>query len=99
MSDWRPEGWRNLFSPAAIEVRDKNWKPVSHHEAYEAGASAMLEGLKGGGQWIDVMPPTQRGSIMLGFEIKYTKRELVKGHLVFIPEETYSYYGGNNATK
>lgn len=44
MKGWRPKrGWKNQFNPAAITVRDRNGKPISHHEAFEAGADAMYE--------------------------------------------------------
>ena len=39
----RPPNWKNPFSSAALSVRDREWKPVSHHDAYEAGADAMLK--------------------------------------------------------
>jgi len=48
MKSWkngRPNSWKNPFNPAAIEARDRNWKPISHSEAYEAGADAMLKRL------------------------------------------------------
>ena len=45
MRHWRPENWKNIVSPAAIQVRDRNGKPISHHEAFELGADAMLEAL------------------------------------------------------
>ena len=43
---WRPKGWENPFSPAAISVVGNNGKPISHHQVYEAGANAMLKSLQ-----------------------------------------------------
>ena len=42
--NWRPKkGWKNPFNPAAIFIKDRNNKPVSHYDAFEEGADAMCK--------------------------------------------------------
>ena len=49
---WRPEDLKNPFSPAAITVRNVfGGKPISHYEAFEYGADAMLEALRKDGDY------------------------------------------------
>jgi len=43
---WRPNDWENPFNITAPFARDRNDKPISHNEAYESGADAMLEALR-----------------------------------------------------
>ena len=33
----------NPFNPAAVTVKDRNGKPISHHEAFNLGADAQRE--------------------------------------------------------
>ena len=69
---WRPEDLKNPFSPAAITVRNVfGDKPISHYEAFEYGADAMLEALREKG-----LKVTNFGDLPQG-----------KGLIIFIPEE------------
>ena len=43
---WRPENWKNPFNQAAIKVIGSDDKPISHYEACEYGADAILEALR-----------------------------------------------------
>ena len=43
MKPYRPEGWKNPFLKGAITVHGRDGKPISHNEAFEYGADAMLE--------------------------------------------------------
>ena len=44
---WRPKDWKNPFNIAAVYARGNDNKPISHNEAYEYGADAILEALMG----------------------------------------------------
>jgi hypothetical protein len=65
MSKWRPEGWKNPCRSPQVFA------------AFEDGADAMLEILKGKGAW---MTPEQ-------MRVLAPERKYPYGHLVFIPEE------------
>ena len=78
----RPEGFKNPYSLVdtatcnfvAVDIDEADRNNAAHF-AYEAGADAMLEGLKKEGKHTDTLPH--------GFHINVDKR----GYLVFIPEE------------
>ncbi len=82
---WRPkEGWKNPFNPAAITVKNIfGGKPISHNEAYEAGADAMLEALKGQGEFVDASK-AQYGYV---FNHISTYPRTFRGWFILIPEE------------
>ena len=67
----RPEGWTNLFHPAASTVKDRHNKPISHYDAFEYGADAMLESLLTSGLKVNNLSPEHEG----------------KGTVIFIHEE------------
>lgn len=82
---WRPEGWEN---PHGFNTSDAGYQfgDIERHWAYEAGATAMLEALKAGGErveageeWVLRFKESQ-----YTIELKYAEQP---GHLVFIPEE------------
>lgn len=72
---YRPEGW-DADKDAHIALRDNDtWVEDEHTACYEAGADAMLVGLRKEGKHTDALPSN--------FSITVDK----KGVLVFIPEE------------
>ena len=101
MSKWRPDGWKN---PNGIELvrghfsdgREYVHDPEPEHDAYEAGADAMLEALKKTGLYGDEEPywdfgpnfwgnPDDGRSVNIGNLDNYL--DIEKGWLVFIPDE------------
>jgi len=79
--NWRPEGYKNPFNPAAISVRDRNGKPISHYEACEAGADAMLGALDSVQDYI-----RYDNSGMTTFNVVVKKLGSREGKWVFIPD-------------
>lgn len=69
---------KNPFNPAAITARNTNGKPISHYDAYEEGADAMLEVLRKKGEDVIMKLRQLRSHPVIRPE---------KGYLVFIPEE------------
>ncbi len=77
MTNWRPEGW----DKAPLEIlalSPEKIKRMLITDAYEAGADAMLEGLKKEGEY----KPKEWVGDAFGLHIAGG------GHIVFIPEET-----------
>lgn len=75
---WRPkEGWENPYS-CLPEHMEKEYPVLPEYTAFEAGADAMLEGLKKQAQWHskDVDSPVN------------VDCQIRNGYLVFIPEES-----------
>lgn len=78
---YRPEGWENPYSSKPIEeLSQADYCLYEKDFAFEAGADAMLEGLKGYDNSIYIAEEGVDGQITL-------PRPLIKGWLVFIPEE------------
>jgi hypothetical protein len=84
MSNWRPEGLKNPFNRGAVVVMDRENKPVSHYDAWEAGADAMLEALKGD-RYIDCSKMDAFGYVLNDLPPKFRMRKNWKGWIVFIP--------------
>lgn len=83
---WRPEGWGNPYPMVGVSVPENiPWSLL--HNIYEAGANAMLEALRGiGDYWLgDACDEECHLFPSLVHRDKLTER--VKGHLVFIPDE------------
>lgn len=74
---FRPEGWINPY----VEYSTPRNKFPTRSRAFEAGADAMLEGLKGEGEYI-----TTNGK-PYGLVLGKTLHTGDKGWLVFIPED------------
>ncbi len=78
----RPDGW-DADEGAHNALRDNNsWLEDEHTACYEAGADAMLEGLKKDGEYIH-----NNGLSPYGFVLGRTIKRGEKGYLAFIPEE------------
>jgi hypothetical protein len=88
MDGWRPEGWKNPYSSTIVIEGCKATGELSSSQggfvsstseqermAFEAGADAMLEGLKQKGAW---MTPEQ-------MKVLAPDRKYPYGYLVFIP--------------
>ena len=80
----RPEGWKNPYyshgnGDSLMSIAESGQEPLKH-EAYEAGADAMLEGL------LNSAESYHPNSGILKDKLK--KHSFPKGRLVFIPEET-----------
>ena len=91
-SRYRPEGWNNPHPIPTMRIYDGaitqddatriyriERNIVAKHEAFEAGADAMLEGLRKEGDKV-----YQKG----WGEIRVPIKGEIKGRLVFIPDET-----------
>lgn len=86
--DWRPEKWENPFDPAAIRIKDRNGKPISHHEAFEAGANAMLEALLNTYSITSKMVRDTRHNLSIELPTKeMEKHQVGSGKWVFIPDK------------
>jgi len=78
---WRPkEGWDNPFNRAAIRAYGNDNKPISHHDAYEAGADAILKALKED-------TPRLFDTTIMEAGIKLEKPLEERGAWYFIPDE------------
>ena len=81
----RPENWENPYSKQWRHPDTPEYSELSMHEAYEAGANAVLEGLKGQGVY---MTAGKNGILHITPESTiYTASLITKGTLVFIPDE------------
>lgn len=76
---WRPNDWKNPHNPEANIFPDEvSWTCVRReHNAFEAGADAMLEGLKKLGKHTDGTAPTLSIDVLLG----------QSGYLILIPDK------------
>ena len=82
MSEWRPEeGWENPYGTELVrgnfsDGREYVHDPEPEHDAYEAGADAMLEALR-----------EDHGVRYEGGTVAFHRLNNEHGTLVFIPDE------------
>ena len=80
---WRPNGWENPFNPAAFY----HHKDFEVHDAFEAGADAILEALRASRLPEDIKLAIKR--------MRFIDWERPSGQVVFIPDEP-TLEGGKN---
>ena len=79
---YRPKDWKNPYTEENSEIAIIVESGPMPDEAYEAGADAMLEGLRGYGEAIGA------NLVEVPCELRVGGR---KGYLVFIPDEAEEY--------
>jgi len=84
---WRPDGWENPYSDKWEEIEDSGGETVNTHEAFEAGADAMYEGLMKLDGYVGCSDDGEQSYIFPAFGCPCIDGKWVKGKFVFIPEE------------
>ena len=78
---WRPKGWKNPYHDKTGRIPDEN---NAEFQDYEAGADAMLEGIKKGSK---ILGQTARNMLSTSVQWYDSVTDSKNGDWFFIPDE------------